>query len=68
MVPVEKISLYELPEEKLSNKVSRQTAVGKNMSVAKYLLKKIFGHAHVLTRRGLARDLVTQLFFWQFVQ
>jgi quercetin dioxygenase-like cupin family protein len=40
VVPVEKISLYELPEEKLSNKVSRRTAVGKNMSVAKYLLKK----------------------------
>ena len=40
MVPVEKISLYDLPEEKLSNKVSRWTAAGKNMSVAKYFLKK----------------------------
>jgi len=39
-VPVEKISLYKLPEEKLSNKVSRWTAAGKNMSVAKYFLKK----------------------------
>jgi hypothetical protein len=39
-VPVEKISLYKLPEERLSNKVSRWTAAGKNMSVAKYFLKK----------------------------
>jgi quercetin dioxygenase-like cupin family protein len=39
-VPVEKISLYKLQEEKLSNKVSRWTAAGKNMSVAKYSLKK----------------------------
>jgi unsaturated pyranuronate lyase len=39
-VPVEKISLYKLPEEKLSEKVSRWTAAGKNMSVAKYFLKK----------------------------
>ncbi|MBN1833525.1 MAG: cupin domain-containing protein [Deltaproteobacteria bacterium] len=39
-MPVEKIPLYKLPEEKLSNKVSRWTAAGKNMSVAKYFLKK----------------------------
>ena len=39
-MPVEKISLYKLPEERLSNKVSRWTAAGKNMSVAKYFLKK----------------------------
>lgn len=39
-MPVEKISLYKLREEKLSNKISRWTAAGKNMSVAKYSLKK----------------------------
>ena len=39
-MPVEKISLYKLPEERLSDKVSRWTAAGKNMSVAKYFLKK----------------------------
>ena len=39
-MPVEKISFNKLSEEKLSDKISRWTAAGKNMSMAKYFLKK----------------------------
>lgn len=37
---IEKISFYKLPEHKLTDKISRWVATGKNMSVAKYSLKK----------------------------
>jgi quercetin dioxygenase-like cupin family protein len=39
-MPVKKISLNSLPEQKLNHKISRWVEAGKNMSVARYSLKK----------------------------